>query len=147
MRLTSPSFATNQAIPQKHTSKGAGVSPAFFIEEVPAGAQSLALVVHDIDAVEGDFTHWIVWNVPAGTSAIAEGQPPSGALQGTNDEHEIGYCPPSPPPGTGTHRYIFDLYALNTSLQLSAGASLDDLRKAMSKHAIEQTQLVGLATA
>jgi hypothetical protein len=145
MQLTSPAFDKDQAIPPGHTVKGAAVSPPLTISEVPPAAQSLALIVHDPDAPGHDFTHWLVWNISATTTVWPEGQIPTGALQGMTDYGRTGYGPPAPP--SGTHRYVFDLYALNTQLSLKAGSRRQDLEAALAGHIIGQAQLVGTVSA
>lgn len=145
MELTSPAFNPNEPIPANHTRKGAGTAPPLMISSIPAGTQSLALVVHDPDAPSGDFTHWTLWNLSATASVLPEGRIPAGALQGKNDFGQVGYGPPAPP--LGTHHYLFDLYALNTQLPLDAGAPLADLLAAMEGHIVAQAQLVGTVSA
>ncbi len=145
MQLTSPSFEDNQPVPAKHTSKGAGVNPQLMIDGVPAGAQSLTLIMHDPDAPSGDFTHWVVWNISATATLLPEGRLPEGTLQGASDFGTVGYGPPAPP--SGTHRYIFELYALNTQIPLQTGASRAALEAAMDGHVMATTQLTGLVSA
>lgn len=115
------------------------------VSNVPPGTASLALVMHDPDAPNGDFLHWTVWNMTATASVIPENRVPSGALQGTNGYGKIGYGQPAPP--SGTHHYLFDLYALNVQLDLPAGASLKQLQQAMDGHIAAQTQLIGIVNA
>lgn len=111
------------------------------ISNTPPAAESLALVVHDPDAPHGDFTHWLMWNISASAGVLPENHIPSGALQGTNDFGTVGYGPPAPP--SGTHNYVFDLYALNAQLPLQAGANLAELQTAMEGHILAQAQLIG----
>jgi Raf kinase inhibitor-like YbhB/YbcL family protein len=145
MELTSPVFPPNQPIPAKHTNKGAGISPPLLIQNVPAGTQSLALIVHDPDAPKGDFVHWLVWNLSATASMMPEGRTPAAAVEGTNDFGNAGYAAPAPP--SGTHHYVFDLYALNTMLSLPAGATRSQLLAAMDGHIVATSQLIGTASA
>jgi len=140
-RLTSPDFAQNGLIPSRFTCKGQNISPTLEIAGVPAGAQSLALIVDDHDAPSGTFTHWLVWNIPPETKKLPAGAHPGGALEGTNDFGTAGYSGPCPP--SGTHHYIFTLYALKSSPSLSAGASREAFDQAMSGHALARTFLVG----
>lgn len=145
MELTSPAFHTDQPIPRTHTHKGAGTAPPLMIGNIPPGAQSLALIVHDPDAPSGDFTHWLLWNISATASVIPEGRVPTGATQGLNDFGHVGWGAPAPP--SGTHRYIFDLYALNVELSLKDGASAQALHDAMAGHIVDQAQLIGTVSA
>lgn len=145
MELTSPAFSANQPIPANHTHGGAGISPPLMISGAPDGTQSLALVVHDPDAPTGDFTHWLLWNISGSTGVLPENHIPTGAVQGTNDFGKPGYGPPAPP--SGTHHYVFNLYALNSQLPLKAGANLAALQAAMEGHILAQTELVGTVAA
>jgi Raf kinase inhibitor-like YbhB/YbcL family protein len=139
--LTSPDFAQGGAIPSRFTCEGENISPTLEIAGVPAGAQSLVLIVEDPDAPAGTFTHWLVWNIPPGTTKLRGGAAPGGALQGTNDFGNAGYSGPCPP--TGTHRYFFRLSALSGSLHLPAGASRKDLDNAIRGHVVARAVLMG----
>ena len=89
---------------------------------------SFALIFHDTDAAPGkgamDVTHWILWNIPASATQLPAGvQPdasPDGIEQGKNIRGVNGYQPPCPPVGARPHHYIFELYALDTKLDLPA---------------------------
>ncbi|HSX00325.1 MAG TPA: YbhB/YbcL family Raf kinase inhibitor-like protein [Patescibacteria group bacterium] len=145
MELTSPAFSANQLIPVNHTHQGAGISPPLMVSGAPEGTESLALIVHDPDAPSGDFTHWLIWNISGSTGVLPEDHIPTGAVQGTNDFGAVGYGAPAPP--TGTHHYVFNVYALNCELPLKAGAHLGDLQQAMEGHILAQADLVGVVTA
>ena len=95
------------------------------------------------DAINGRWDHWIVWNIPLVTS-IKEGELPEGSVVGINDYRSHKWGGPSPPPGTGIHRYFFRLYALDTVLDLDPQHKEHDIRKAIQNHIIEQTELIGL---
>jgi len=139
--LTSPDFAEGGAIPSRFTCEGQNISPTLEIAGVPAGAQSLVLIVEDPDAPAGTFTHWLVWNIPPGTTKIRGGAVPGNALQGTNDFGNAGYSGPCPP--TGTHRYFFRLLALGSSPHLAAGASRKDLDNAIRGQVVARAVLMG----
>lgn len=145
MQLSSPAFTDNDTIPPQYTCKGKGLSPPLFISDVPHGAQSLVLYVHDPDAPGGDFTHWTVWNISATTTTIPEGRTPSGATEGLNDFGKPGYGGPCPP--GGTHRYIFELYSLNCQLNLQAGAHAYALTPQLKDHTLAQATLTGTVSA
>lgn len=147
LRLTSPAFSDGAPIPNQYTSKGDNVNPPLNILNTPAGAESLAIIMHDPDAPRGDFLHWLVWDIPPSTEAIAANSLPVGALQGFNDSDELGYMGPAPPPGTGTHRYTFELYALNTTLDMDAHATREELESTMKGHILDHTTLTGLFSA
>ena len=143
MKISSPVFQNNGNIPPKYTCDGENASPPLEISDVPAEAQSLALVLHDPDAplAEG-FTHWVVWNIDPAVKDIPENSSPDGAIQGTTSSGRTGYTGPCPP--SGTHHYEFRLYALDTKFDLDSSAKKDDLEKAMEGHTVEQTLLTGL---
>jgi len=139
--LTSPAFHGGGAIPGTYTCDGIDVNPPLVIGPVPAGTRSLALIVDDPDAPVGIWVHWVVWNIPLQTREIRENSVPSGAVQGSNDWHRPGYGGPCPP--SGTHRYFFKLYALDTLLNLGASTTRVDLEKAMQGHILGQVELMG----
>lgn len=142
LKLTSPAFENKGNIPSKYTCDGDNVNPPLNIEGIPEKAKSLVLIIDDPDAPAGTWEHWIVWNIPI-TATIEENTVPEGATQGLNDfkVHEYrGPCPPS-----GTHRYVFKLYALDTTLNLHVDSLKQDVENAMNNgHIIAQTQLIGL---
>jgi len=144
LQIISPVFRDGSAIPPQYTCKGQNVNPPLNIFNVPPKAQSLALVMHDPDAPSGDYTHWLVWDIPTSIETIIPNSIPVGAAQGTNDSGAIGYMGPCPPPATGPHRYVFDLYALDTSLGLESGQNRQQLVRAMQGHVLVTASLTGL---
>lgn len=149
MKVSSPAFEEGDRIPEKYTCDGDDVSPLLSIDSVPQDAESLALIVDDPDAPGGTFVHWVIWNIPATFDRIIEDVPsqktvPSldNASQGTNDFNVIGYRGPCPPSGPA-HRYRFQLYALNKSLDLSPGATKRNLQNAMENSTLAQDTLTG----
>ncbi len=142
MKISSPSFENSALIPPKFTCQGIDVSPELHISEVPGEAKSLALLVEDPDAPNGNWVHWVVWNIPTDTEIIPENVGPKFAVQGNNSWPKAQYGGPCPP--SGTHRYFFKLFALNRMLDLPAGSTRDDLMKAMEDRVIAQSQLMGI---
>jgi Raf kinase inhibitor-like YbhB/YbcL family protein len=142
LKTSSPVFGQNENIPAKYTCDGDDVNPPLIIDGVPEKAKSLALIMDDPDAPMGTWVHWVVWNIDPKTKEIREDSVPKGAQQGMTDFKRRDYGGPCPP--SGTHRYFFKLYALDTSLTLSAAAKKVDLEKAMKGHIIAESQLVGL---
>ncbi len=147
LALSSTAFQEGGSIPDRYTCQGQDVSPPLSWREPPAGTQSLALIVYDLDSAGGRFTHWVIFNIPVTSLELAEAvstQPrlPSGARQGKNDFGNIGYGGPCPPSGK-PHRYRFVLYALDCPLDLEAGASKKQVLDAMADHVIAQGQLIG----
>lgn len=141
LTITSPAFTGGGAIPAKYTCDGADVSPPLTIGAVPAGAKSLALILDDPDAPMGTWVHWVAWNIPATTREIQENGLPAGAGQGKNDWKRNSYGGPCPP--SGTHRYFFRLYALDTTLNIGSSTSKHDLEKAMQGHILAKGELMG----
>lgn len=141
MRIISPAFADGTTIPEKFTADGADINPALVINGVPAGAKSLVLIVDDPDAPRGTWNHWLLWNIDPDTTSIVENSVPTGATIGRNDFGEVRYRGPSPP--SGTHRYFFRLLALDSTLDLPAGADRAALDRAMKGHVVAQAVLMG----
>lgn len=145
MLLTSPSFENEGFIPRKFSCEGGDINPELQIQNVPDGALSLALIVHDPDApMPGGFTHWVIWNIDPATTLIKEESVPPGAVEGANGAGKSGYRGPCPPTGHGVHHYHFRLYALDASLELPAATKVDDLETDIEKHLIDSADLVGL---
>jgi Raf kinase inhibitor-like YbhB/YbcL family protein len=145
MRITSSAFTANETIPTQYTCSGKDLAPPLTFEDIPANTRSLALIMDDPDAPAGTWVHWVVYNLPATTKAIAEGASdlPANTLQGVNDFKKRGYGGPCPPPGK-SHRYFFKLYALDSEVDLARGASKRDLEAAMEGHVVGQAELVGM---
>ena len=113
---------------------------------MPASAKSLALTVTDPDAPGGTFTHWVVYNLPANINGLPVGVPKQGQLahggrQGKTDLGQVGYGGPCPPAGKA-HRYVFTLYALDSEIDVPAGAPRDHVEAAMKGHVVAQGELV-----
>jgi Raf kinase inhibitor-like YbhB/YbcL family protein len=147
LTLTSSGFTEGQPIPRKYSCDAENVSPPLKWSSVPQGTQSIALIADDPDAPAGTWVHWVIYNLPSTTTDLPEGLPAtesvlSSALQGTNDFRRVGYGGPCPPRGN-PHRYFFKLYALDTVLNLKAGATKKDLLGAMEGHILAQGQLMG----
>jgi Raf kinase inhibitor-like YbhB/YbcL family protein len=139
MKITSPEFQHNGAIPAKFTCEGDEVNPALEISGIPAQAQELALIVDDPDAPMGTWVHWVVYNIPL-LNRIEENSVPG--TQGANTLNQSPYHGPCPP--SGTHRYFFKIYALDKKLNLQPGLNKAGLEKAMQGHIIDKAELIGL---
>ena len=140
--VSSPSFPAGSTIPLRHSAYGEGVSPALSWSGVPAGAQSLALMLEDPDAVSAKpFVHWLAWNIDPEPGGLDEGK--AAPAEGPNGRGEPGYRGPCPPPGDGTHRYFHELYALDHDLNLDPGASREQLESEMDGHVLAETRLTG----
>ena len=147
LSLSSTAFKEGDQIPVKYTCDGQDISPPLVWGEPPPGTQAFVLIVEDLDAPGGVFTHWVLFNLPADSRQLPEGisaqqQLENGALQGKNDFGEIGYGSPCPPPGPA-HRYRFTLYALDKPLDLKPGASKKQVLDAMKENILAQGELTG----
>jgi Raf kinase inhibitor-like YbhB/YbcL family protein len=141
MEVISPVFRDGGTIPPQYSCRGQNVNPPLAIFNPPAKTQSLTIVMHDPDAPSGDFLHWLVWDIPPSTESIAVNSVPVGAVQGLNDAGKSGYMGPCPP--SGSHRYVFDFYALDTTLDLPAGSKIDEIIKAQKGHVLAHSALTG----
>jgi len=146
LKLTSAAFKEGQAIPRTYTCDGVNISPPLEWSGVPATAKTLAIIADDPDAPGGMWVHWVLYNLPADNIGLVENLPATetllaGGFQGKNDFEKIGYGGPCPP--SGTHRYLFKIYALDIELPLKAGATKAEILKAMEGHILLQGQLMG----
>ncbi|MDN3509781.1 MAG: YbhB/YbcL family Raf kinase inhibitor-like protein [Candidatus Jettenia sp.] len=146
IEIKSSAFEEGGMIPQKYTCDGEDISPPLSWNSVPNGTKSLALICDDPDAPMGTWVHWVLFNLPANIQGLLENRPhqktlENGAKQGITDFKKIGYGGPCPP--SGTHRYYFKLYALDTEINLDAGITKQQLLKAMEGHIIAEGQLMG----
>jgi Raf kinase inhibitor-like YbhB/YbcL family protein len=146
LMLQVDSLAPGSMLPLEYTCAGAGMSPPVSWTNVPQGTQSLVLVLYDPDApVTGGFTHWVVYNLPPGSTGIPGNvspvrELPGGGSQGINSRGTVGYVPLCPPNGS-THRYVFQLFALDTTI---TGTDIDrsSVSEAISGHSLGEDQVV-----
>jgi Raf kinase inhibitor-like YbhB/YbcL family protein len=148
LELTSDAFVNGQAIPAKYSCVGRNISPALAWTEPPAGTQSFALIADDPDAPFGTWVHWVLFNIPADRRALEEDLPLSGKnadpeaiYVGRNSSGNTRYDGPCPP--SGTHRYYFKLYALDTTINLLPGATKEQVLDEMDGHILAQAELMG----
>lgn len=144
--VMSTAFEEGDAIPPLYTCAGLDVSPPLQWSSEPDGTQSLALITEDLDAPSGTFVHWVIYNLPPDTRRLPQDVPnrqtlPSGAVQGVNGAGTVGYMGPCPP--SGTHRYVFRVYALDTQLDLGGSVTKEDLVSAMEGHVLAEGHLMG----
>lgn len=147
LNVLSPAFDEGNKIPSKYSCQGEDVSPALQWDEPPQATQSFALIMDDLDAPGGTFTHWVLFNIPSDSRGLPEAVPaqeelPNGARQGKAGFGRVGYGGPCPPPGR-PHRYEFTIYALDQHLALKAGISKKQLLEAMKGRVLAQGQLTG----
>lgn len=145
-RMSSRAFKDGETLPTHYTADGEDVSPPLEWHEVPPGTKTIALVCYDPDAANGNFTHWLVYNIPTTVVLFPEAFPPlksqaNGTRQGVNDFGSIGYGGPDPP--SGTHRYFFKLYALSATLDLEEGSKRPQFERAIQRRIVGQAELMG----
>lgn len=143
IELTSSAFSNGQSIPSEYTGDGSDRSPPLRWTDPPEGTKSLTLICEDPDAPRGTWTHWVLFDLPASTRELPEGTKLiDGARQGKNDFGKLGYGGPAPPRGK-PHRYFFKLYALDSPLKLSAGATRAQVLSAIKGHTLAEAELMG----
>ncbi|WP_372523833.1 YbhB/YbcL family Raf kinase inhibitor-like protein [Sulfuricaulis sp.] len=150
LTITSSAFRHNADIPARYTCDDEDMSPPLSWTGVPAGAKSLVLIVDDPDAPDPKapkmtWVHWVLYNLPPGTTSLAEDADaedlPKGTLEGINDWKRTGYGGPCPP--VGRHRYFHKIYALDTMLPNQNHPTKAKLEKAMHGHILAQAELIG----
>ena len=150
LTLTSSLFHHQGDIPRRYTCDGEDISPPLSWSGVPAGVKSLVLIVDDPDAPDPQapkmtWVHWVLYNIPPGTTgfteAVAAKDLPAGTLEGLNDWKRTGYGGPCPP--IGRHRYFHKLFALDTVLPNLDRPTKAKIEKAMQGHVLAQAELIG----
>ncbi len=142
MKITSPAFKNNSQIPAKYSCDGRNINPEFDISDLPKGVKSLVLIIDDPDSLSETWVHWILFNIDPKTNKIRENSIPNKAVQGLNSWRKNEYNGPCPK--SGTHKYMFKLYALNKILDLNQGAYKGDVEKAMKGCILAKAQMIGL---
>ncbi len=139
----SPAFEDGAAIPAVYSCGGANINPPLRFENTPSNTKEFALIMYDANADADNRAHWIVWNIPSETTTLSENGTPAGSMTGTNDLEKVGYSGPCPTTGSGTHRYIVELYALNDTVHLPPETTRDELITAINGKVITSTTLTG----
>lgn len=137
--VSSPMFDNEGEIPVRYTCDGDNINPPLVIDQIPKDTVSLAIIMEDPDAPNGTFDHWLVWNIPP-RAGISENSNPG--INGVNGKGKTGYHGPCPP--SGTHRYFFNVYALDTALDLSPQTDKSILRELIEPHILAEGTLLGL---
>jgi Raf kinase inhibitor-like YbhB/YbcL family protein len=137
--LTSPAFRAGAKIPKVYTCDGRNVSPPLRWTAPPAGTKALAILMDDPDAGSVPFLHWTAWNISTRARTLAADA--TGLVEGRNGGGDTGYTGPCPP--TGTHRYIFRLYALKAPLRLPGRAPRTAFERAIAGKVVATARLVG----
>ncbi len=139
LTVRSSAFEAGKLIPKEYSCDGQEINPPLTVGGIPKETKTLVLAVDDPDAPSGTFDHWIVWNISPSTNMITEDSVPG--KEGLNSARQRGYMGPCPP--SGTHRYFFKVYALDTELNLSENAKKKDVEKAMQGHILAKGELMG----
>lgn len=148
MKIKSTVFNLGEKIPAEYTCDGMGVNPPLEISDVPLETKSLALIVNDPDVPrnvrpDGNYNHWVVWNIKPDIREIPENWKPD-AIVGVATSQTNKYIAPCPP--SGTHRYYFTLYALDTLLDLDEEAGREELEAGMEGHVLEKAETFGIVS-
>jgi hypothetical protein len=143
LQLTSPAFSNNGMIPEKYTCDGENVSPRLDWTGAPASTKSFALLVEDPDALGKTWVHWLLFNISPTMSYLPENVITGDFMSGATDFHGAqnygGPCPPS-----GTHRYIFTFFALDTMFDLiQEGADKSKFLNMIHDHVLDKATLIG----
>ena len=150
LKLSSSAFSEGGSMDSRYTCEGEDLSPDLSWTGAPQNTKSFALIVDDPDAPDPAapkmvYVHWVLFNIPAGTTGLPENATksglPAGAIQGTNDWKKQQYGGPCPP--IGRHRYFFKLFALDAELTGLSAPTKPELLKAMEGHILAQTELIG----
>ncbi len=154
LKLTSDDFREGQPIPKVCTGEGEDRSPHLAWSKPPQETRELVLICDDPDApTPKPWVHWVLYGIAPDVASLPAGLPPEKTLtqpltarQGKNswkDEKSIGYRGPMPPPGHGVHHYHFQLFALDTRLEIEPGSSKDQVLQALQGHVVAKGELIG----
>jgi len=144
--VKSPAFKDGEMIPSMYSCDGENISPPLMWYDPPENTETFVLISDDPDAPMGTWVHWVVYNIPPEIREFPKNIPSDpvmdgGSIQGITDFGTSGYGGPCPP--SGTHRYFFKIYALDTTLPLGEGASKKDVVNAMKGHILAKGQIMG----
>jgi hypothetical protein len=147
IELRSTAFEEGEMIPAEHTCDGEDTSPPMAWMGVPDEAESLVVILEDIDSVKGVWSHWVLYSIPPDVNALAAGIAPArslpwGGVQGQNDFDTIGYGGPCPSDGK-THRYVVRLFALDERLELDPGVEREEILERIEGHVLDEGELMG----
>jgi hypothetical protein len=141
IQITSSAFKEGDRIPRLYTCDDKNFSPPLAWSDIPTGTVSLAIIMDDPDAPAGTWVHWVLYNLKPDLTGLDQGKS-GGGIEGINDFRKPGYGGPCPPKGSN-HRYFVKLYALDTRLDVEAGATKSQVESAMRGHILAQGQLMG----
>lgn len=142
LELTCPDCEDEGVMPVEYTCEGKDIHPPLVFKGPPKGTQSFALMMHDPNSPNGNWIHWLVWNIPPDMTSLEKGFTPEQATEGLNSWGANEYGGPCPPSGE-RHGYVFTLYALDMMLDLEEFADVSDFKRAIANHILEQAELTG----
>ncbi len=138
--LLSSTIQDRGVIPRDHTCDGRGQPPVFRVQDLPADARVLALLMDDLDA-PGPYVHWMAWNIPADAESFGQSFG-TGAVVSLNSSNQPGYLPPCPPAGSSRpHRYHVQVYALTEPLSVRPPLSRSAFKQALQGKVIAKGEL------
>lgn len=146
LSVTSTALTEGAKVPKEYTGDGKDVSPPLSWGQLPTQAKSVCIICDDPDAPVGNWTHWVLFNIPVSSTGLSEGVRadetlPDGSVHGINSWKKVGYNGPAPPPGQN-HRYFFKVYALDKKLDLKPKATRDQVLQAINGHVVAEGQLM-----
>lgn len=145
MTLKSKAYSNGQAIPKLYSCDGKNISPPLSWANVPPNTQSFVLMLWSPDWPQGTMYKWIVYNIPANTKELQEGdsnnlpEPIATGQNSLGDDLYRGPCPPV----SGPHKYIFTLYALDTHLDMPEDMEASEVLTKIQRHVLQKAELVG----
>lgn len=149
LTVLSTAFENGGTIPKRHTGRGEDISPDLSFGPLDNKAESIAILMDDLDFPFGVFNHWIIFDIPASITSVPEGVPRGetvaslgNAVQGRSEYGGKHYYR-GPLPPFGTHKYVFRVYVLDTFLSLDPGANKSALLTAMEGHILQYGTLTG----
>lgn len=142
LNITSNVFKHNSLIPANYTCDGDDVNPPLMISNIPDTAKTLVIIAYDPDA--NDWVHWIVWNIKVNGTELKINEYSVPGTEGINTFKEHAYRGPCPP--SGTHSYVFEVYAIDKELAIRENSTKDDVEEAMQGHIIAKGELIGIYT-
>ena len=151
IRVESADFEPGRLIPDANSDYADGMSPTLRWSGAPSGTRSVAIIAEDPDAPRQTFTHWLLYNLPGNMNELPPAIPPgqqlpqlNGAAQGRTSNGVIGYFGPHPPKDDAPHHYHFEVFCLDTPLDLAPGATRSEVMRAMAGHVLAKGEVVGL---
>ena len=142
MKIQSSAFGTNEKIPSKYTCDGENISPPLTISDIPSEAKTIILILDDPDAPSKTWVHQIAFNIPVAGEILEIPESQTFGTSGINDFNSLGYGGPCPP--SGTHRYFFKVFAIDSELDLQEGATKEQVESAMQGRVLDNAELIGL---